>query len=426
MNRTMQNIAKTVTDRSGSVFVKFALLLPVLLGVSLSAADYAWTLSHKSVLQDAADVAALAGAKELSLADSKRENVAAAVKALAERYIAANGQSLVKKHAPAPTVETKITSDPLEVEVTVTQHVEALVGGLFGLDFPDLKIRSVARVVGQPNICVLALDPEDKGTISLEHHAHVTGRNCAVYSNSTSKQGIRAKNDARLEATFICSRGGKDGSKGNWSPDPMVDCPAFDDPLAGRGEPSVGPCMATNLVINTGSHTLYPGTYCGGVKISNNALVSLASGTYVFKDGPLRVDTGGKIEGKGVGLFFKGGPEAVLDLANESSVKLEAQTTGEMAGLLVFASHSQDKTAIHQLLSNNAPLLLGTIYIPNGELRIDAEAPIAQDSAYTAIVARAMRLYGGPHLVLNTNYDKTDIPVPEGIKGAGQPASLVE
>ena len=36
-----------------------------------------------------------------------------------------------------------------------------------------------------------------------------------------------------------------------------------------------------------------------------------------------------------------------------------------------------------------------------------------------------MTLYGGPNLVLNTNYDITDVPVPEGIRGAAQPVALV-
>jgi hypothetical protein len=59
-------------------------------------------------------------------------------------------------------------------------------------------------------------------------------------------------------------------------------------------------------------------------------------------------------------------------------------------------------------------------------LHIDANAPVADKSAYTAIVARMLTLYGGPHLVLNTNYEQTDVPVPDGIKGVGQPVQLAK
>ena len=58
-------------------------------------------------------------------------------------------------------------------------------------------------------------------------------------------------------------------------------------------------------------------------------------------------------------------------------------------------------------------------------LHVDANSPIADKSAYTAIVARMLTLYGGPHLVLNSNYEQTDVPVPKGIRGAAQPASIV-
>ena len=70
--------------------------------------------------------------------------------------------------------------------------------------------------------------------------------------------------------------------------------------------------------------------------------------------------------------------------------------------------------------------LLGTIYLPKAELHVEAERAIADQSAYTAIVADTMRLYGGPHLILNTRYNDTPVPVPGGIKGVGQPISLVE
>ncbi|MBU1211881.1 MAG: pilus assembly protein [Alphaproteobacteria bacterium] len=411
----------------GTIFVKFALLMPVLLGISLSAVDYAWTLTHKSVLQEAADISALAGAKELSLSDSKKENVAAVVEAMVNRYIDVNKASLASKNTAVPIVKASVTDSPLQVEVTITQKVDAIVGGALGLEFPDLKIRSVARVVGQPNICVLALEESANGAISLEQDARVTGRNCAVYSNSIHSRGMISKNSASLTASFICTRGGKDGGPGNFNPMPLVDCPSFEDPLSGRDEPVVtGGCVETDLVVNGGSRTLNPGTYCGGIHLTNNAAVEFRPGIYVFKNGPLLVDSGAAIEGSGVGLYFDSDVKSVLNVANDSSLSLEAPSTGAMAGMLVFVSRQQAKDTVHKLFSNNAPVLLGTIYIPTGELRVDASAPIAHDSAYTAIVASSMRLYGGPHLILNTDYGKTDVPVPKGIRGAGQPVSLVE
>ncbi len=61
----------------------------------------------------------------------------------------------------------------------------------------------------------------------------------------------------------------------------------------------------------------------------------------------------------------------------------------------------------------------GNIYLPNGRLYVDAEDDVAEDSAYTAIVARKVELSAGPTLHLNTDYGATDIPVPSGIGPVG-------
>ena len=63
--------------------------------------------------------------------------------------------------------------------------------------------------------------------------------------------------------------------------------------------------------------------------------------------------------------------------------------------------------------------MLGTIYLPKGRLEIATMSPIADQSAYTAIVARSIRMSGSPTLVLNADYAATDIPVPAGIGPTG-------
>ena len=66
------------------------------------------------------------------------------------------------------------------------------------------------------------------------------------------------------------------------------------------------------------------------------------------------------------------------------------------------------------------------MYLPNGILIIKADNDIADQSAYTAIVVRRLRLLSGPNLVLNTDYDETTVPVPQGLGPAGGPTRLVE
>lgn len=417
-------IQKAFADRKGSVYVAFAFTLPVLLTVSLSGLDFAWAVMQKQALQEAADAAAIAGGEELSLSDAKRENVAAVVQAMVERSLAVNANTLIKKTAIKPTVTATIHDDPLEVQVDIKQPVQAVVGDLFGLTFQPLRISSTARVIGKPNICALILDPSSNGALSLEHDSRMTGRDCAVYTNSTHTNAIKAKNSATLIAKFICSAGGKSGGPGNFDPVPLTDCPTFEDPLGSRPEPEVGSCTETDLELTSGYYSLSPGTYCGGIAIRAGAEVVLTEGVYVIKDGPLLVDDGAILTSRNGGLFFTGA-NAYFRIAGDTRINMEAPRSGSMAGLLMFESRAQPSTTQHQFLSDNESNLVGTIYLPRSELKIDADGDISPDAAYTAIVAHRLRLYGGPHLILNSNYDQTDVPVPKGIRGAGQPISLV-
>jgi hypothetical protein len=402
----------------GSIAVKFAVMVPVLFGAVALSIDYARLRNEQVSLQSAADAAALAAAKELSLADRKTEDLPQIAKSVVEAFVSVNR----RPDGIIPTTTTSIVDDNSGVQVEVTLPFNSLFGELFDRSWPDIRSIATARVVGQPNICVLGLNERENGTISLEKNARVTGQNCAVYSNSGHNTGLKSKNSANLTATTICSRGGKDGGPGNFSPAPLVDCPSFEDPLLSRPEPSVEPCSPAQARVVTGVMYLDPGTYCG-LDIKDGAEAVFRDGVYVFRNGPLIVRNGGKLTAERAGLFFTG-PNANFTFEPKSSISLTAPESGPMAGLLIFGSRSQSEKLIYSILSDDARQMVGTIYIPKGELRIDATSPIADQSAYTAIVADKMRLYGGPHLVLNTDYANSTVPVPEGIKGSGQPIAL--
>ena len=233
----------------------------------------------------------------------------------------------------------------------------------------------------------------------------------------------------------------------------MTDCPLVEDPLANRPAPPVGSCTETDLNIggvkaNQGAQvkglneetkaeskgreektrkgsdtppsgesqhvTLRPGTYCGGIAIGGSSHVTLQPGIYVIKDGPLFVADFATLQGKNVGFHFVGG-KATLFLDANTTISLAAPESGPMAGLLFFQDRSAKLNERFSILSDNARVLEGTLYLPRAHLYIDADEPIADRSAYTVIIANSVSLFAGPHVVLNTDYDATDVPVPNGI-----------
>jgi hypothetical protein len=235
--------------------------------------------------------------------------------------------------------------------------------------------------------------------------------------------------NAVLHAGYICSAGGRVKTRdANFSPQPMTDCPVIPDPLSARQGPTDFTCNHNAKVVDGDTATLYPGVYCGGLLVTNGAQVSLSPGIFVFRDGPLVVDGGSSFKGQNVGLYMKGAG-ANLMFAQASSISLTAPKSGPMTGILIFddpsgvaapeASGKHPKVGKspreHSILSDDARTLLGTIYMPQGRLIVDATSPIADRSAYTVMVVQQLDLYEGPNLYLNTDYAGSDIPTPQGL-----------
>jgi len=273
----------------------------------------------------------------------------------------------------------------------------------------------------------------------------MTATGCMVYSDSRNPGGMQAKNDAVLTSGLACTVGGKAKTSGaKFTPPPVVDCPLMDDPLAARSPPSVGACSFTDKVVNGGTEMLQPGVYCNGLRITNGAVATLARGVFIIKDGPLIVDGGATLQGTEVGFYLKGNASN-LTFDTDSTINISAPKDGPLAGILIFddptgasalavppfplpvpilggllGGSSNGPPREHKILSDNARTLLGTIYMPQGRLIIDANKPIADRSAYTVLVVRRIDLHDGPNLILNSDYSATDVPVPAGVGPYGK------
>lgn len=404
----------------GTIAIKAALALPLLVFLVGNTTDYARFLKERTALQDAVDAASLAAAKEVSLTDSNRDSLAAVARSIVQRYVDIHKQALSDDDVK---IDVSTRSSPLEVDVQAALPFTAIFGNVFGFNPDKVNVRSVARVVGKPNICLLALDGWGPGAVQLEVSAKMTARNCGVYSNSRSPAGVSILNAARLTADVTCSAGGVVGGR-KIAPAAYTDCPQFDDPLAGRPEPTPGACDHTATIVVAQRRHLRPGTYCLGLTIAGLADVTFEPGIYYIKGGLFSVAGLAKIKGDGVSFYL--GPTATLLFDPTTTIKLSATRSGPLAGLLFFASRSQPKLLTHTILSRNAQELTGTVYLPTSTLVVDGSARIGAEAAYTAIVARRILLLATPHVVLNSNFDETDVPVPDGIRGAGQPVILAK
>ncbi len=450
-------LARLAKQSKGSVAMTFGIAGSVLLAAGGMALDYGIASMERNKLQSAVDAAALAAARELQVSNTtKAQVVSVATQTLEANYGGTNSEV---------TVAVRLADDKTSLTVTADVPVAS-----YFMDWTEGKGVSVKAVAGVHSgdipLCVLGLSHEKSGQgsgLTLNEYAKLTGNGCAVYSNSTKKDSIQSNSGALLEAGLICSAGGTAGDVDNFNPAPVTDCPTFKDPLQNRAEPTVGSCDYENFQIGfdeylnvservvkddiqyetsdeTGDYggngkrrfqeteevsqdtshydrsevTIEPGVYCGGLTIGAGIIATFAPGDYVIKDGPLYVTQEAEVTGDSVGFFFSG-KDSNLYFGPHTKISLSAPTDGKMAGLLFFDERSVAKARPHAILSDGARKLEGTIYLPAGHLYIDADAPIADKSAYTAIIVSRLELFAGPHLVLNTDYSATDVPVPEGV-----------
>jgi Flp pilus assembly protein TadG len=415
-------IARFATEAAGNVSLVVGLSAPVLLGFAGVAVDYSTWTRQATILQKAADTAALAAANELRVAEPDRKRIQAVAEAVVKGLVklGTGDEPVTVKAEPVAEPGGKKDDDPERasaVKVTLWQRKAAIMSRIVTPELTDLEVSATANLVGGTKICVIGLDEKAADTVRLADSARISAGGCSVHVNSTSPAAVRSEDQARVTSLLICTAGGYKGASSNFAPKaPTTDCPRTKDPLAGRPTPPVGSCKHNDLVLGAGLHLpLNPGTYCGGLTLQPGAIVTLNPGVYVIKDGPLHVgppvlsvSVAGLVSVsllpatlKGTNAFYftgtvkpeKDGSVVPMRFMKESVVEMTAPKTGEMAGLLLREDPAAPAERRFEVVSDSARRLVGTIYLPRGVFSVSANQLVADKSEYTAIITKRMELF---------------------------------
>lgn len=409
------------SDQTGQFALGFALMAPLLFGLIGGAIDLVAFERNMKRMQDAADHAALAAAREGSL-QGWNEQIATEI---AIRFASENlGQPVIPSSAQDPgaqsspggeyRIDAAIDAAKKSVSVTIENDYYPYFFIGYFRHSPQISVNAKANVTGNMNICVVGLDPSQSSTVKLANSAHLTAPNCAVFSNSTAPDGLSATQDSLLMTSYSCSVGGFKGAAINYTTPPVTDCRPAEDPLAARGVPSSMGCDFTNKVVSNKIEALTPGTYCGGIHITKHSKVEFKPGTYVIKDGELKSDVGGTASGTGVTFVFVGNNSA-MNFDKTTTLSFSAPETGPYAGILMYQDPAAPNLQTFEISSVFASKLLGTIYLPNGIFKVHAGSKVGEQSAFTVILARKMDIGSSANLVINTDYASTSVPVPDGV-----------
>ncbi|MCI5046890.1 MAG: pilus assembly protein [Aquisalinus sp.] len=435
-------IRKFLRETGGNFVMIVALASPVLMLLSAGAMDMARYRGSVDELQNIVDFAAIAGAREMVLANSDQASIHTTVNNVITSRMTSKfgGQSYSKN--------IDVRMDDGEVYVFLSIQVNGMLGQNL---FPDnglIKADSTAIATSSTKICAISLDGNDPHTFMFKDQAELKAAGCSLYANSYSPNAVQLDANVKVDADLLCSSGGAEDQSRKKLVTIITDCPVITDPLKDREPPgfSAG-CDEVDFSIgrkeddegddrdgddNSGGDlisaisdlvfeeqvTLRPGVYCGGIHIGKHVELKFDPGIYIIKDGPFIVEKHSSVKGEGVGFYFTG-DNSRFEFEKNSAVNFAAPETGDMAGILFMEDASKLHVEEFNIFTHLADELLGTIYLPMGKLTIDTERSVGADSAFTVILAKEIHLVGKPSLYLNTDYNATSVPVPEGVGPIG-------
>lgn len=390
-------LAEAVKNRRGNVVMTFALAAVPLIAGATGALEVYSIANQKSLLQTAVDAGALAGAGKLSLAsyNTVADATNAAV-ATAKKNVSG---------ADDPSAFTfAVVVDQSAGTVTVNGTVaHKSMAALAGLGDRTIETSATAEALQKTPLCVLQTTG---GGIELANNSQMQAPGCLIHANGD----IAVKDSANITAERVQAAGTVTGPtypKGNSGA--MV----IADPFAGM---NLNPSALCNLSLNiiatplTGDTTLPAGVHCLPVTVVGNARLHLLPGDHYFVGGLTMTQTS-RLTGDDVALIF--GALNVFNFADKADISLTARKSGPFAGFLIATT--RDNAKVFRIGSDNAGQLLGTIYIPNATLEVTADGKVAENSDWSIIVAKAIRLKNGPTLVINNNYVGSGVPVPAGV-----------
>jgi hypothetical protein len=425
----LKRLAFTFGRRDGQAVILVVVAMSILLIGALGLAlDGGQMYAHRQMAQAAADAAAQAGI--MSIFDGTN---ATSAHPFGTGTPPISSSVCTTADARTPCVYARDNGFGGTTADTVTLSFPATVSGvtLSSVSVPALAVTvqrtlktSLIRFVGGPATvsitakatagligavspdCIYALDPSAQNAFQATNGATVALSGCAIAVNSTNSDALTVNGGSTVTASAISVAGGDSISNGgSTTPTPTTGAAAISDPFASLPAPTVGACDHTNYNPGWGTWALTPGTYCGGINISNGATATFASGIYIINGGALSLVGGTTETGTGV-MFYLTGTNASygsVNISNGASATFSALTTGPYTGVVFY----QDRTitsAVNATFSGGVSMkLTGTLYFPTTSVLFSNGSSVS--NVYTAIVAKQVSFTGGTSL----QYDATGL-----------------
>jgi len=399
-------------DKRGNIATTMAFVLMPLSVIVGFALDYSAAVSQRQNLQRALDSGVLAAAIDRSSNQADREAVG--IQAAFANF-SGNCENL--------EFEVSLTDEQTASGVGHCDSPTDLLG-LIGRDHVRVSLTSAAQRVSQPTpICLLALN-EYGSNIQSTGTAAIDASGCEVRGNSTSPTAFNMGGTTSLKSQRNCVVGGVyTGGSSTLSPPAETDCDKYPDPFLNIATPPVSGCDYNNYSFNGSSHTLSPGTYCGGIRLAAGSF-TFDPGVYIIRDGFIEVRGGADLSGSEV-TFYMVGSDVGLDLAGGGSLDLTPSSSGLLDGFLVYADPTATSSTPSKIRGGAGMDFGGAIYLPRAHVELSGNGALSASPFNIAIAAGSFELKGTSDLYVS--YDPANsIGLPDELFPDDLAARLVE
>jgi len=380
MAHTPLSCGRFIQCQHGGIMIAWAILLPVIAGMmGLGVETGTWYLKKRD-LQAVADVAAIAGAFEIT--PTSRDTSA-------RNSVINNGFSSATRVTVSvnnPPASGSLVGDNNAVEVILSQPQSLLFSSLFLSAQPIINVRAVALKNTTPannGGCVLALNPTGNPAINTSGTTNISMPNCTIVANSNDPRAIQLRGGAVIDVNALYTRGNYDVSNNatlNMSSTAITNAAnPVSDPYQNLAVPSNASCNYNNT---PGGSSLSPGVYCGGLNIGSHANVTLRPGVYVVKGGDFRVNSGAVLNGTDVTIILTGsnGTYSTASINGGSTVNLSAPTSGNYAGIAFYQDRNANAGTSSTFNGGSGMNITGAIYMPQGSVSFNGGNSTASPS----------------------------------------------
>jgi len=403
----LQQLASYMVCSEGVILPIAAILFPIIMGVAGLGVDASSWLAARRDLQTAADAAAIAGAWEAAKGYEGRVKIVALKEAVNNGYLASANDDFVVGYLNG--------DDGPEVTVDISQDVSLWFSSIF---IDNARIGTSATA-GFPDtndeFCMLSLDPTSPRTFSTFGTVDIISPGCGIAVNSSSGDALHLSGNVDIDIGSVSIVGdyGVTGGSATFNYGSLeTSADPVDDPYEDLEVPPYSACNKGETkkpmsISSSGTVTLNPGVYCGGLKISGTNEIIFNPGVYILDGGDFEVSGGGSMTGEEVAFVLTSSgtpiPYAQLKISGGKEIEFTAPLSGsEMEGVVFYQDRNApiNKNDVNTITGSSQIAISGVTYFPSQGIRYGGTSDIANPllDPCSKIIARTITLAGTPLL----------------------------